>query len=144
VSGESIERIRLVEHLPEPLSHYTDAVRAGDTIWVSGMLGVDSAGMIVGDGDVVAQAEQVFRNLAVILDHTGAGFADVVKVVVYLIEIEHRVWINEVRRRYFGSARPASTLVEVSALAVPHALVEIDAVVYAPRLGTPSDAGGAE
>jgi 2-iminobutanoate/2-iminopropanoate deaminase len=54
VSGESIERIRLVEHLPEPLSHYTDAVRAGDTIWVSGMLGVDSAGMIVGDGDVVA------------------------------------------------------------------------------------------
>jgi reactive intermediate/imine deaminase len=132
VRGEPIERIRLAEHLPEPLSHYTDAVRAGDTIWISGMLGVDSVRKIIGDGDVVAQAEQVFRNLAVILDHAGAGFADVVKVVVYLIDIEHRVAINEVRQRYFGPARPASTLIEVSALAVPGALVEIDAVAYAP------------
>jgi reactive intermediate/imine deaminase len=133
VRGERIERIRLADHLPEPLSHYTDAVRAGDTIWISGMLGVDSIGKLIGDGDVVAQAEQVFRNLAVILDHAGAGFADVVKVVVYLIDIGHRVPINEVRKRYFGPARPASTLIEVSALAVPGALLEIDAVVYAPR-----------
>jgi reactive intermediate/imine deaminase len=133
VRGERIERIRLADHLPEPLSHYTDAVRAGDTIWISGMLGVDSAGTIVGGADAVAQAEQVFRNLAVVLDHAGADFGDVVKVVVYLIDIEHRVPINAVRQRYFGAARPASTLIEVSALAVPGALVEIDAVVYAPR-----------
>jgi 2-iminobutanoate/2-iminopropanoate deaminase len=133
VRGEAIERIRLAEHLPEPLSHYTDAVRAGDTIWISGMLGVDSAGRIVGGGDAVAQAEQVFRNLAVVLDHADAGFGDVVKVVVYLIDIEHRVPINAVRQRYFGPARPASTLIGVSALAVPGALVELDAVVYAPR-----------
>ncbi len=132
MGDEPIERIRLAEHLPEPLSHYADAVRAGDTIWISGMLGVDSTGTLVGE-DVVAQAEQVFRNLAVVLDHAGAGFADVVKVVVYLIEIEHRVPINAVRQRYFGAARPASTLVEVSALAVPGALVEIDAVVFSPR-----------
>jgi 2-iminobutanoate/2-iminopropanoate deaminase len=132
MSAEPIERIRLAEQLPEPLSHYTDAVRAGDTMWISGMLGVDSAGTIV-DSGVVAQAEQVFRNLAVVLDHAGAGFADVVKVVVYLVNIDHRAPINEVRRRYFGPARPASTLIEVSALAIPEALVEIEAVVYAPR-----------
>jgi reactive intermediate/imine deaminase len=133
VARVPIERVRLPERLPEPLSHYTDAVRAGDTLWISGMLGVDAGGTLVGDGDVVAQAEQVFRNLAVVLDHTGTGFADVVKVVVYLVEIAHRVPVNDVRRRHFGTSRPASTLVEVSALAVPGALVEIDAVVYAPR-----------
>lgn len=132
MGAEEIVRIRLPDHLPEPLSHYTDAVRAGDTIWISGTLGVDSAGTLV-DGDVVAQTEQVFRNLAVGLEHASAGFEDVVKVVVYLIEIGHRPAINEVRRRYFGAARPASTLVEVSALAIPGALVEIDAVVYVPR-----------
>jgi 2-iminobutanoate/2-iminopropanoate deaminase len=133
VSGEPIERIRLAEHLPEPISHYTDAVRAGDTIWVSGLLAVDREGKLVGGGDVVAQAEQVFRNLAVVLEHSGVGFADVVKVVVFLVNIEDRVAINEVRRRHFGPSRPASTLVEVSALADPHALLEIEAIVYAPR-----------
>jgi 2-iminobutanoate/2-iminopropanoate deaminase len=94
VRGEPIERIRLAGHLAEPLSHYTDAVRAGDTLWISGMLALDSTGTIVGGGDVVAQTEQVFRNLAAVLDRAGAGFADVVKVVVYLIDIEHRVPIN--------------------------------------------------
>jgi 2-iminobutanoate/2-iminopropanoate deaminase len=133
MSNDAIERIRLPEHLPEPLSHYTDAVWAGDTIWISGMLGLDSTGALVGGADVVAQTEQVFRNLAAVLDYAGASFADVVKVVHYLVEIEHRAAINDVRRRYFGDSRPASTLVEVSALAVPDALVEIDAVVYAPR-----------
>lgn len=92
----------------------------------------DGIGALVSD-DVVAQTEQVFRNLALVLDHAGCGFAVVVKVVVYLAGIHHRAPINEVRGRYFGPARPASTLVEVSALAVPGALVEIDAVVYAPR-----------
>jgi 2-iminobutanoate/2-iminopropanoate deaminase len=133
VSGEPIERIRLAEELPEPLSHYTDAVRAGDTIWVSGLLALDRAGGLVGGADVVAQAERVFRNLAAVLGHAGAGFAGIVKVVVYLTDIEHRAAVDEVRRRYFGAARPASTLVEVSRLAVPGALVEVDAVVYAPR-----------
>jgi 2-iminobutanoate/2-iminopropanoate deaminase len=133
VSRGPVERIRLAAELPEPISHYTDAVRAGDTIWVSGLLAVDRAGGLVGGADVVAQVEQVFRNLAVVLEHAGAGFADIVKVVVYLTDIEHRGPINEVRRRYFGAARPASTLLEVSRLAHPDALVEIDAVVYAPR-----------
>jgi 2-iminobutanoate/2-iminopropanoate deaminase len=128
-----IERIRLAEKLPEPISHYTDAVRAGDTVWVSGLLAVDATGDLQGGADVVAQAEQVFANLTGILEHVGAGFADIVKVVVYLIDIEHRARLNEIRRHHFGDARPASTLVEVSRLAHPDALVEIDAVVYAPR-----------
>ncbi len=67
------------------------------------------------------------------MEYVGASFSDIVKVVVCLVRIEDRAPLNDVRRRYFGPARPASTLVEVSRLAHPEALVEIDAVVYAPR-----------
>ena len=125
-----IQRIRLPEQLPTPISHYTDGVRAGDTLWVSGMLATDAAGNLVGEGDVVAQAEQVFKNIEAVLDAAGATFADVVKVVVYVRNMDDRPAINPIRQKYFGESRPASTLVEVSRLALPGALVEIDAVAY--------------
>ncbi len=124
-----IERVRLEGVLPEPLSHYTDAVVAGETAWVSGLLAVDPAGAILGD-DAAAQAEQVLANLARVLDTLGATFADVVRVGAYLGQTDDRETVNAARRRWFGDARPASTLVEVSALAHPDALVEIEAVVH--------------
>lgn len=127
-----LQRIRLEAALPEPISHYVDAVQAGDTLWISGMLGLDANGVLVGGDDVVTQAEQVFRNLNAVLKHVGVGFAAVIKVGVFLIDIADRVRINPVRQRWFGEARPASTLVEVSALAVPGARVEIEAVVHRP------------
>ncbi|MBV9197739.1 MAG: RidA family protein [Solirubrobacterales bacterium] len=118
--------------LPEPISHYTDAVRAGGLVFVSGCVPVDSDGRLVGGEDVVAQARQVFTNLARVLAAAGTGFADVAKVTVYLTDIEDRPRINPVRQEVFGAARPASTLVEVSRLAVPGARLEIDAVAVAP------------
>src|SRR2546421_3322037 len=130
-----IQRIRLPEQLATPISHYTDAVRGGDTLWVSGMIATDAAGSLVGEGDVVAQAEQVFKNIEVVLDAAGATFADVVKVVVYVRNMDDRAAINPVRQKYFGESRPASTLVEVSRLALPGALLEIDAVAYVGRGG---------
>ena len=114
--------------LAEPISHYTDAVRAGDLLFVSGFVPVDSEGRLVGGDDVVAQTRQVFANLAAVLAAAGATFADVVKVTVYLTNIEDRARINPVRQEVFRDTRPASTLVEVSALATPGAKVEIDAV----------------
>ena len=132
MGSEPIERIRLSDALPEPLSHYTDAVRAADTLYISGMLAFDAAGSIVGSGDVVAQTEQIFRHLERVLSHCDAGFENIVKVVVFLMDVNARPAINEVRKRYFGEFRPASTLVEVSALAHPDALVEIEAVAYIP------------
>jgi 2-iminobutanoate/2-iminopropanoate deaminase len=121
------EEIR-VPGLAEPISHYTDAVRAGDLLFVSGFVPVDGDGRLVGGDDVVAQARQVFANLAAVLAAAGATFADVVKVTVYLTDIEDRARINPVRQEVFRDTRPASTLVEVSALATPGARVEIDAV----------------
>jgi 2-iminobutanoate/2-iminopropanoate deaminase len=118
----------------EPISHYTDAVRAGSLLFLSGCIAVDSEGRLVGGDDVVEQARQVFRNLGSVLAAAGAGFGDVLKVTVYLTDIGDRATINPVRQEVFGEARPASTLVEVRALAVPGAKLEIDAVaLVAPR-----------
>ena len=125
------EEIR-VPGQPEPISHYTDAVRAGALLFVSGCVPVDQDGRLVG-GDVVAQARQVFANVGAVLAAGGATFADVVKVTVYLTDIDDRALINPVRQEFFGSARPASTLIEVSRLALPDMKVEIEAVVGLPE-----------
>jgi reactive intermediate/imine deaminase len=119
----------VVEGLAEPLSHYTDAVAAGDTLYLSGIVPVDAHGNVVGD-DVVAQARQVFDNMRRVLAAAGAQPADVVKVTLYLLDVDDRPLINPVRQEFFGSARPASTLVEVSGLAVPGARLEIEAVAH--------------
>jgi 2-iminobutanoate/2-iminopropanoate deaminase len=121
------EEIR-VASLAEPVSHFTDAVRAGNLLFVSGFVPVDGEGRLVGGDDVVVQVRQVFANLGAVLAAAGATFADVVKVTVYLTDIADRARINPVRQEIFGDTRPASTLVEVSALVVPGAKVEIDAV----------------
>jgi reactive intermediate/imine deaminase len=128
VSGR--EEIRVADQAL-PISHYTDAVRAGNLLFVSGCVPVDGDGRLVG-GDVVAQARQVFANIGDVLAAGGASFADVVKVTVYLIDIDDRARINPVREEVFGETRPASTLVEVSALAVPGAKLEVEAVALIP------------
>ena len=121
-----------VEGLPEPFSHYTDAVRAGNLLFISGCVALDSDGELVGEGDAVAQARQVFENIGLCLSAVGASFADVVKVTTFLTDIADRALINPVRQEFFGEARPASTLVEVSALVVPEFLIEVEAVAVIP------------
>jgi 2-iminobutanoate/2-iminopropanoate deaminase len=125
------EEIR-VHELAEPVSHYTDAVRVGDLLFVSGCIAVDGEGNLIGGNDVVAQTRQVFENLGRILAAAGATFADVAKVTIYLTDIDDRARINPVREEFFGAARPASTLVEVSKLVLPAAKVEIELVARIP------------
>lgn len=120
-----------VAGLAEPISHYADAVLAGDTLYISGIVPVDEHGAVVGD-DVVAQARQVFALMGRVLGAAGAEPADVAKVTVYLLDVDDRPAINPVRQEFFGGARPASTLVEVSRLAVPGARLEIEAVAHLP------------
>jgi 2-iminobutanoate/2-iminopropanoate deaminase len=117
--------------LSEPISHYTDAVRAGDLLFVSGCIPVDGDGVLV-PGDVVVQTRQVFANMGAVLTAAGASFADVVKVTVFLTDVDDRKAVNTVRREVFDDARPASTLVEVSRLAIPGARIEIEAVALLP------------
>ena len=125
------EEIRVVGQA-EPISHFTDAVRAGELLFVSGIVAVDGDGRLVGGDDVVEQTRQVFRNMAEVLTAAGCDFTDVVKVTVFLTDIDDRPRINPVRQEVFGDARPASTLVEVSRLAVEGAKVEIECVAVLP------------
>jgi reactive intermediate/imine deaminase len=121
-----------VDGLAEPISHFTDAVQAGDLLFVSGIVAVDGAGRLVGGEDVVAQTRQVFENMRAVLAAAGCAFEDVVKVTVFLTDIDDRPLINPVRQEVFGASRPASTLVEVSRLAVEGAKVEVEAVAVVP------------
>jgi 2-iminobutanoate/2-iminopropanoate deaminase len=119
-----------VEGLAPPISHYADAVLAGDALYISGIVPVDAEGALVGAGDVVAQARQVFATMGRVLAAAGARPADVVKVTVYLLDVDDRPHINPVRQEFFGAARPASTLVEISRLAVEGARLEVEAVAH--------------
>jgi 2-iminobutanoate/2-iminopropanoate deaminase len=121
-----------VAGLPAPLSHYTDAVRHGDILFVSGLTAHDADGRLVGGADAAAQTRQILTNLKKVLDAASASFADVLKVTVFLTDIDDRAAINPVRQEFFGASRPASTLIEVSRLALPEMKVEIEAVVGLP------------
>jgi reactive intermediate/imine deaminase len=121
-----------VEGISDPISHYADAVRAGDLLFVSGVVPVDADGRLVGGEDVVAQAQAVFENIRRVLAAAGAGPPDVVKVTVFLTDVADRPRINPVRQAFFGETRPASTLVEVSRLAIPGAKLEVEAVALVP------------
>ena len=116
----------MVPGQPEPVSHYCHATRAGDRVWISGVVGMTE------DGGVPDGAEAQFRvaldNLGAVLRAAGgAGPADIVKVTVFLTDIADRARINPLRQAWFGPHRPASTLVEVSALVLPALRVEIEA-----------------
>lgn len=126
------EEIR-VEGLAEPISHYTDAVRAGELLFVSGIVPVDGGGTLVGGDDVVAQTRRVLENLRAVLAAAGCGFADVVKVTIFLTDVDDRPRINPLRQEAFGDVRPASTLVEVPRLAIEGAKIELEAVALLPR-----------
>jgi reactive intermediate/imine deaminase len=128
---ERREEIR-VPGMSEPISHFTHVVRAGRLVFVSGCVATDDQGRIVGSRDVVAQARQVHENIKRCLAAAGATFADVCKVTVFVKAIADREKINTVRKEYFGSSRPASTLVEISEFARDGVLVEIEATAVLP------------
>ena len=104
----------------------------GDLLFVSGCVPVDGGGNVVGGDDVVEQARATFENIRAVLRAAGATPADVAKVTVYLTDIDDRPLINPVRQEFFGESRPASTLVEVSRLAIPGVKIEVEAVARAP------------
>jgi 2-iminobutanoate/2-iminopropanoate deaminase len=116
----------------EPLSHYCDAVEANGLLFISGCPATDEHGDLVGGDDTAAQCAQVLRNLGLILAAAGCVPADVVKVNVYLTDVDDRPLINPLRQAFFGESRPASTLVGVRELPVPGMKVEIEAVAVLP------------
>ena len=112
---------------------YSHAVRMGGLIFVSGQVGRDQKGDLVGPGDVRAQTEQAFKNLKAILEADGSGMDKLGKVTVLITKLEYRAIVQEVRARVFKEAGhlPASTLAVVQSLALPEWLVEIEAIAVA-------------
>ena len=122
-----IERI-LVPGIIKPVSHYCHVVRAGPHVWVSGVVGMDGNGHV--PEGVVEQFDLAINVIDQCLKAAGAGAEHVVKVQVFLTDIAERPAINPRRIAYFGDHRPASTLVEVSALVDPRLKVEIECQAY--------------
>ncbi len=107
------------------------AIRAGDTVYISGQVPTDADGNIVST-DISAQTEQVFKNCKAALALAGASFDDVVKVNVYLTDVNYFAAMNEVYRTQFPDSPPARTTVGTP-LARMGLLVEIDMIAYAPQ-----------
>ena len=105
--------------------------RIGDLIVLSGQAAISPEGSVVGEGDFDAQAEQVFRNLARVLEAGGSSLDRVVKVTIFLTDMANFGKIVELRRRWFTAPYPADTIVEVSALALPELEIEIEAIAVA-------------
>lgn len=117
------------EKLAPPVGPFSQAVDSGSLIFLSGQVGLDSAGKLVGGG-IAAEAEQIFRNLEAVLDAAGKSFADVVRVGVFLTDMSDFAALNAVYAQHFEQPYPARTTVAVAALPLG-AAVEIDMVVKA-------------
>jgi 2-iminobutanoate/2-iminopropanoate deaminase len=119
-----------VERIQPPGLHdpgrYAQCIRTGNTLYLAGQVGVDERGNIVGDGDVEAQAEQVWRNIGTILRAAGGDYRNIVKITTYLVNMGDRETSMRVRAKYLGDHLAASTLVGTTGLAQPGFLIEVD------------------
>jgi reactive intermediate/imine deaminase len=114
---------------PAAIGSYSQAVRAGDTLYLSGQIGLDPQTMQLAEG-IDAQIERVFANLAAVARAAGLGLQDTVRMTVYLTDLAHFAKVNESMARHLGQPFPARAAVGVASL--PRgALVEIDAILHA-------------
>jgi enamine deaminase RidA (YjgF/YER057c/UK114 family) len=118
----------------EPVAGYSRAVAAGDFVFVSGCTSV--AGQeFVHAGDAYAQTAQAISNVAAALTELGAELSDVVRTRMYVTDISRWQEYGRAHGAAFGSAMPATTMIEISALVDPRMLVEVEAVAYRPGIG---------
>lgn len=119
------------DQAPAAIGPYSQAVRAGELVFLSGQIPLDPATMQMVAGDVAGQAEQVFRNLAAVAEAAGGSLSQVVKLTVYLTDLDNFQTVNEVMTRHFREPYPARAAIGVAAL--PRgAGVEVEAVMVVP------------
>ena len=117
--------------LPTPSGHFAQAIEVeakGRMIFISGMVAKGADGKVVGVGDIEAQTRQVCENVKAAVEAAGGTMDDICRVDVYVRNMEQFERIHKVRRQYFGSPPPASTMVEVSKFTSPDYLIEMNAI----------------
>ena len=125
------KKIIHTDDAPKAIGVYSQAVRAGQTVYLSGQIGLDPASMQMVEG-IEAQIVRVFENLKAVAQAAGGGLDDVVKINVYLTDLAHFVRVNEIMAKYFREPYPARAAVGVAAL--PRgALVEMDAILVTEK-----------
>jgi reactive intermediate/imine deaminase len=125
-----VEQIRVD---PDPYEPYrlSQGFRVGDLLFISGQAALDETGDLIGVGDFDAQAEQTFRNLKRVLEAGGSSLDRVVKVTIFLTDMANFPKVVDLRGRWFSPPYPADTIVEVSSLALPELVIEIEAIAVA-------------
>jgi reactive intermediate/imine deaminase len=117
---------------PTGYTHVVE-VNRGKTVYIAGQVAFDASGAVVGKQDFIAQTRQVMENLKAALASAGATFDNVVKVNTYVTDMSQIQALREIRSSYFGANPPASTLVQVVALARPELMIEIEAIAVVPE-----------
>lgn len=119
------------DHAPAAIGPYSQAVRCGNTVFLSGQIPLDPATGELLQADIAAETRQVFDNLAAVCTAAGGGFADIAKVGIFLTDLADFAAVNAVMAEYFQPPFPARATVQVAAL--PRgARVEIDAILVLP------------
>ena len=118
---------------PDPYAPFllSQGIRVGNLVFISGQAAIGDDGNIVGRGDFDKQAEQAFRNLRRALEAAGSSLDRVAKVTIFLKSMDNFGKIVELRRKWFSAPYPADTIVEISSLYSPEALIEIEAIAVA-------------
>jgi reactive intermediate/imine deaminase len=117
------------ERAPQAIGTYSQAVRAGDTVYLSGQVPFDPATMQLVTGDIEAQARRVFENLKAVAEAAGGSLAHAVKLTIFLTDLAHFAKVNEVMATYFAKPYPARSTVGVAQL--PRgAQIEIECVLH--------------
>lgn len=118
---------------PGSYSHVA-IIPAGRQVHLSGQVALDVSGLLVGRGDLAAQAEQAFLNVAKAFEGVGIGMESIFKLTIYVVDLssERADLVREVRKRYFAAGHyPTATMIGISALVDPEFLIEIEAIGYA-------------
>ncbi|ADC72500.1 endoribonuclease L-PSP [Thioalkalivibrio sp. K90mix] len=120
------------ENAPAAIGPYSQAVRAGDTLYLSGQIPLDPATMELVDGGIEDQIRRVFDNLKAVLEAANADFSDIAKLNIFLIDLTHFPLVNKIMSEVFAEPYPARAAIGVAALP-KGAQVEMDAIAWCPR-----------
>ena len=116
------------EYAPDAIGPYSQAIKVGDTVYLSGQIPLDPKTMLLVDGDIVTQVEQVLINLEAVSKAAGGSLEAIVKLTIYLTDLAHFPIVNEVMARFFREPYPARATIQVSALPKA-AQIEMEAIM---------------